>query len=97
MLEPFPQPDLFEAGTGACGIVAAIFFRHQRRHEDVFKNGALRQQAMILKDEPDAGVSEIRQRGGGEIERILPIEGDGPLRRRLECAEHVQQRTLTAA
>ena len=77
MFEPLTQPDLLEARSGARGVIAAILSCHQRRNEYVFKDSALRQEAMILEYEPDTSVAEIGQRGGGEIERILPVESDG--------------------
>ena len=64
---------------------------HQRRHENVFEHGALRQQAMVLKDESNLRVAELGNRLRRQLKRILTVERDGALRRRFERAEHVEQ------
>ena len=51
----------------------------QSRDEDVFENRALRQQAMILKDETDLGVAEFRgKRAAVETRPSLPEGGSSP-------------------
>jgi hypothetical protein len=50
----------------------------------------LRQQVVVLKDEPDVAVAEVGQLALGEGERILAVEADRAGRGPVEGAEDVQ-------
>src|ERR1039458_4001411 len=57
MIEAIAQAHLHEQAARAIDVAVAIP-RNQRRHQHIFEHGALRQQAMILKDEADGLIAE---------------------------------------
>ena len=78
----------------SCGVAFAI---HERRHQHIFQNGALRQQMMILKDEADPTIAERGQFWLGKCEGVGPFQRDGAARGLFERAENVQQGALARA
>src|SRR5262245_58906067 len=96
MIEPPGQADVFE--QCACEVTSAVgLTSHERWHEDVFEHRALRQQAVILKDESDLGIPEIGERSRRQGEWVATAQRDLTARWRLERAEHIQQRALAAS
>src|SRR5438309_1879561 len=73
MVDPIAEPDLVDEPPRA-GEMVVSRARDQRRNQHVFEHGALRQQTVILKDEPDRGVAEGRQVGGGELKRVASFQ-----------------------
>jgi hypothetical protein len=72
-------------------------FRNQRRGEHILDYGTLRQQAVILKDETNALVSEDGQLAGRELKWILTVERNHAFAWRFERSENVKQSALAAA
>ena len=91
MIESLAKADLRQTGSGTCGVLVATgpVASDKGGHEDVFKHGALRQQAVVLKHEPDCRVPEVRQVLLAERERVSALERDLAFRRRFERAKHV--------
>ena len=96
MLDPIAQPDAVDQLPRPIAVAVAAN-ADERRHEDVFEHRQLRQQAVILKDEPDRPVSERRDVRGAERERVDLVQRDRTGGRRLQRAQDVQQRALAAA
>ena len=98
MVDSIAEADLLDerarrrAGSSAC----ARRRRHQRRDQNVLEHRALRQQAVVLKDEADLALRNSAS-AAGRARRIPAAERDGAGRRRLECAQDVEQRALAAA
>jgi len=77
----------------SCGV--GIRRTDQRRHQHILEDAALRQQTVILKDEPDLFVAEGGERFGRELEWVLTVKVNGPSCRRLERTENIEQRALS--
>ena len=74
MIDSRRQADAIDEHPGTREIAVAIAAAgNQRRHEHVLEHGALRQQTVILKDEADFTVAEVRDGRRPERERILPV------------------------
>ena len=73
------QPDLLEARACPRRRFVTAVPVDQGGHEHVLQHGTLRQEAVILKHEADAGVPEISQRRGAKVERVLPVQRDSAL------------------
>jgi hypothetical protein len=76
MVETRREADLLQQRPRVLGIVVSIARRDEGRHQHVLEHRALRQQAVILKHEPDLRVAEIGESAGRQRERILPAERD---------------------
>jgi len=98
VIEALAQADAHEqrARANADGRRRAVA-ADQRRHEHVVECGELRQQQVILEDEPDGRRAERRLRRLIEPIRIPTLDLDGARRRPLERPEHVEQGALAAA
>src|ERR1043165_4295162 len=97
MTDPRTESHLVQQISGAL-IDRTIHRRgNERRREHVFDHGALRQQAMVLKNEPNALIAKRGELSRIENKRILIVEGDGSIGRWFERAEHIQQRAFAAA
>src|SRR5262249_34276790 len=69
----------------------------QRGNEHVLEHGTLGQEVVVLKDEADKAIAEIRQLGFRQGKRILTFQLHGPCRGPVERAQDVQERTLARA
>src|ERR1039458_2276247 len=96
MIEAIAQADLCQQVARTVDVAVAIP-RNQRRHQHIFEHGALRQQAVVLKDEADCPIAERRQLFLGERERIASIERDRTGSGLFQPAEDVEERALARA
>ena len=71
--------------------------RDERRDQDVLEHGALRQQAVVLEDEPDRVLRNAASSRGREQNGFTPSSVTLPDDGRLEPAEDIEQRALAAA
>ena len=63
VVDALPQPHLVDQIEGFRALAdLAIRIADEGGHQDVLEHRALRQQQVVLEDEPDAGVAEHRQR-----------------------------------
>ena len=69
----------------------------QRGNQDVFQNGALRQQMVKLEDKTQVVIANARQLIRAQAGQIATVEADGSARRLIQRADEVQQRALAAA
>ena len=99
MVQPIRQADAIEDLARTIGVPRGLALRRrrdQRRREHVLEHGALREQRVILKHEPDATVPERRLLALAERIRILPVQRHGAGGWRLERAEQIKERALPA-
>jgi hypothetical protein len=101
VLDAVAKPDLLDQLTRQRRPIAPLRLLgaagDERRHQDVLDDRALRQQAVILKDEADLLVAEVRQLGGRQRERVAAVERHRAGRGGLERAQDVEQRALAAS
>jgi hypothetical protein len=78
--------------------VEAVFaFADEGGGEDVFEDGALGEQAVVLEDEADAGVAEARLLGLLECPGLDAVEGEFSGGGGIEEAEDVEKGGFTGA
>src|SRR5687768_1628643 len=93
------QSDLFEQrfSTAANGPGVFVPITGESRDEDVFEDGALREQIMELKNETNGAVAKARCGFGVELGDLHAVDYDRPRRRLIQCAEQIEQSGLPAA
>jgi hypothetical protein len=96
MIQPVREADLRQQLFGALDIIVRLVC-DQRRRKHVFQHAALRQQAVVLKDEADlliakGGLLFFSQRKG-----VLPIERNRAGGWLIESAQDVKQRAFATA
>jgi len=69
----------------------------QKRDEDVFENGKLREEVVVLKDEADARTAETGEIVRGEGERIFAGDADFSGSGAIKSPEAVQQGAFSGA
>jgi hypothetical protein len=64
MVQPFAKSDTFQQTFGALfrAVICRAIFVCQSGHEDVFPNGAVRQQMVRLKNETNLAVANLGER-----------------------------------
>ena len=104
MIDSIGEAHLRDEVAGSLGGLVSTSLRRelgcgsdQRRDQNIFENRTLRQQAVVLEDEPDRGIAERGQFVGPELKRVAPVERHGTGGRGLERAQEIQQRALAAA
>src|SRR5580765_7142425 len=93
MVQALRQANLSEHFLRARFVAGGL--RDERWNQHVLEHGALRQQAVILKNEARFLVAKGREVGVGQRERIAPVERYFTRGRRFERTENVQQRALS--
>ena len=84
---------------GALGriFVAVGFLSGECRNQNIFENGALRQEMMRLKDQADGMVAKGRQLVVVELRQILSIQRDDSAVGAIQCADDVEQSAFARA
>ena len=93
----FGNPDLFEKRHGALAPFSLPDARVEHRQLDVALHRSLRQQVVLLEDEADLLVADVRELGAREAVHALAVERVGSARRRVEAAEDRHERRLAGA
>ena len=96
MGEPRPKADFLQQLFRAFG---RLFSEHrvlarERRDQDVFQDGALRQEMMRLENETDLAIAHRGQLDVVELVQLTAVEQHLPAVRAVERAHDVQQRAL---
>jgi len=97
MVQPIGKTNLLQQLGSATRRFVAVRRRDHCWRQDVLDDGALRQQAVILKNETDLLITKRGELFCVEKEGVLSFQTDRAARRWLECAEQVEQRALAAA
>ena len=71
-------------------LVFDWFFDWDGWHEDIFQDGALRQEVMGLKNKADAPVSDRRQFQVVQAADLVTIQQDLAIAWAVQCADDVQ-------
>lgn len=69
----------------------------EKRHHDIFEGGEFGEQVVALPDEADLAITEVAERGVGELGDVLRSEEDAAGGGAVETAEQVQEGRFTGA
>jgi hypothetical protein len=94
MIETFGQPDPLQKMSSAIDRRLIRRTGGQRWQQHIFKHRELRQQMMVLKNEPDSMVAKGRELRIVQCERIGPLKSHRAGSRPLESAQHMQKCAL---
>ena len=76
------------------GLVHTMVGLVKQRHLDIFDHRQLGNEVVRLKDKADSRRADFGQMPVVQGRHVVPAEKNPPLRRPIEAAEEVQQRTL---
>jgi hypothetical protein len=96
-METLAQPNPFQkAASALIGSIAQRVVRGRERwHQNVFQHGALWEQIMELKDEPNLLVANGSEGFFIESVEITSVQIDLPRGGAIECADDLEKRALS--
>jgi hypothetical protein len=99
MGEARAEADFIEELAGAFGSGSAQFgvLEWECGDEDIFKDGALRQEVMGLEDETEEAIAGVGEGDFIELSEVQTVESDGTAGWMVEGADDVQQRAFAGA
>jgi hypothetical protein len=94
VIKPPGQPNPSEKLPGPNLVLGTVVRSNQSRDQNVFQYRALRQEVVVLKNEADMTVAEIRQGRLGKLKWVSTVKADSAGSGSVQRAQNVEESTL---